>query len=198
MMVKGTLIPDSEDGRRHNPAVFLGKAEPGIRDPVYADPLLVAICQAIGMNPSAIEKAIGNDQSGSVHPNADNIVDMLGGPSDNLALGFEEGDGPHILNLPATHPALEGGPERWKYEIAYFTRGSARIQIDADISLHVSYHDDDVIERILTVPSVPHAAATRGYVALEDLFSFPCIEGIGARGRLIPSRDHATIHVMIG
>ena len=197
MMVKGTLFPDSEDGRRLDPLLFLGKAEPGMRYPVYADPLLFAICQAIGMNPRTIEETIGNDQIGPLDPSADNIVDMLGGPSDSLALNFEEGEGPHVLNLPATHPALEVGQERWKNEIAYFTSGNARIQLDADMSIHFSCQDRGAIERLLTVPSIPHAAATRGYVPLGDLLSFPAIDGIGAKGRLIPSRDHATIHILI-
>lgn len=197
MMVKGTLIADTEDGRRIDSALFLGKAEPGIHDPVLADPVLVAIAGVIGINLRAVDDLVGGPRTGAVDAGADNIVDMLGGPSDVLNLGFEEGDGPHVVNLPATHPALDGGPERWKSEIAYIITGSARLQLDGDVSIHVSLSNDGTIQRLLTVPPVPYATAPCGYVPLGQLFSFPGLDRIGATGRLIPGREHATIHVMI-
>ena len=197
MMVKGTLIADTEDGRRIDSALFLGKAEPGLHDPVLADPVLVAIARTMGINPRAVDDLLADHRSGPVNADADNIVDMLGGPSDTLNLGFEEGDGPHVVNLPATHPALDGGPERWKLEIAYIITGSARLQLDRDVSLHVSLSNDGTIQRLLTVPPVPYATAPRGYVSLRELFSFQGLGRIEATGRLIPGEEHATIHVMI-
>lgn len=164
MIVPGTLMIETVDGHSPSPIRMTGTYAPAEYHTVLKDPVIASLLKAVGISPHAMEK----------------LFDDVGPPLTRLAICFDPGEGPDLLNLPSTHSTLhpaDAEHNAWWNEVADCTETAALVHLDHGVFLN-AHQSEGAMHYTLTVPGLPASVANEDRMPLSKIIEIEALSGM--------------------